>query len=954
MSFLRRLLLGVSIWSTLVGFCVAASAPETAFDSSALTVLGRRRGLSLPEWGPYSTRYVGISHLADPAHGTRFDLSIMPGFYHSRLDLPDVLRDSRYHPWETSSDLKFFSFRHELEWKDRVYVEVSYSWVDDHTRLIRVECVNHAELSQDLMIEFMASLNFSSVSAGDVALPPDAVWVPAVPCDDLVYTAEEPKHVAYAGWLHDTFGPPLPRQYRLNELLPYDGWWRGEERVSGAVDGGVLGQGFGARAGDRARWPVHLPARRPGALRVVVLRYRLAGNRPARFHADGILSGDVIFPPSDGFATLTLPVSGSGFPAELALVAADGGVPLQLNGFAIVDRSAAGGVKFSEVPRDPVPAIEPGGDAHSIVLDYPGLGHCYGLGWDYDRAEVREVDADELESISPDLVNNHVSRRFRGPGTGHFTDVHLRNIVVPPQGRRVIYGIVCDGDRAAVTGTLRRFRAQPAEREETFARAHRCAIRTTGTTAGERFRFSQDRLAATVLGNVIYPVYTQGAWNLADAGGGGGRAWSSLYTWDAGFDGIGLAHLNLARATGVLNTYLTEPGSRQAAFIHHGTPLPTQILLYRELWDRTLSLPLLTFFYPRVRQAYEFLAGRAGGSTTLLPGSGLLRTWDYFYNSGGWDDYPAQLEVHRRGLEPVAAPAVTTAVMIRCARILRQAAQMVNRPGDLAAYDRDIETWGRALRRYSWDEASGYFAYVLHDARGRPDGILRSADGGNADRGLDGVTPLIAGVCDPHQVRLLLAHLASPAELWSGVGISTVDQSAPYFRPDGYWNGSVWMPYQWLLWKTMLDLGEADAAARIATTALEVIAREAGATYNCFEFFNIASGRGLGWRQFGGLSSPLLAWYAAYYHPGNLTGGFDCWIERRTWNADCTRLSARLLNLNPGSAAHGTIIACLAEGGRYAATVNGRPAAVRARLPGVLEVDLPASAREIELDIHPQ
>ena len=29
-------------------------------------------------------------------------------------------------------------------------------------------------------------------------------------------------------------------------------------------------------------------------------------------------------------------------------------------------------------------------------------------------------------------------------------------------------------------------------------------------------------------------------------------------------------------------------------------------------------------------------------SPTRMAGSGLLRTWDYFYNSGGWDDYPPQ------------------------------------------------------------------------------------------------------------------------------------------------------------------------------------------------------------------------------------------------------------------------------------------------------------------------
>ena len=36
----------------------------------------------------------------------------------------------------------------------------------------------------------------------------------------------------------------------------------------------------------------------------------------------------------------------------------------------------------------------------------------------------------------------------------------------------------------------------------------------------------------------------------------------------------------------------------------------------------------------------HFLPGRREDSTTADLQSGLLRPWDYFYNSGGWDDYP--------------------------------------------------------------------------------------------------------------------------------------------------------------------------------------------------------------------------------------------------------------------------------------------------------------------------
>ena len=33
-----------------------------------------------------------------------------------------------------------------------------------------------------------------------------------------------------------------------------------------------------------------------------------------------------------------------------------------------------------------------------------------------------------------------------------------------------------------------------------------------------------------------------------------------------------------------------------------------------------------------------------------------------------------------------------------------------------------------------------------------------------------------------------------------------------YFRENGYWNGAVWMPHQWFIWKAALDAGKGDFA----------------------------------------------------------------------------------------------------------------------------------------------
>lgn len=85
--------------------------------------------------------------------------------------------------------------------------------------------------------------------------------------------------------------------------------------------------------------------------------------------------------------------------------------------------------------------------------------------------------------------------------------------------------------------------------------------------------------------------------------------------------------------------------------------------------------------------------------------------------------------------------------------------------------------------------------------------------------GLGGASPLFAGACTAEQAEGLWEKLASEEHLWSACGLSTVDRSAPYYRRDGYWNGAVWMPYQWMFFKAALDAGKTGFAFRIADTA---------------------------------------------------------------------------------------------------------------------------------------
>jgi hypothetical protein len=902
--------------------------------SHAVEELRGSHDLRLSAWGPYTKGYMGISHIPNVASGLRFDLSVFPGLYRRDVCIPNVLWESGYHPWEAAPDLSFYRHRHEIvsTVRGQVYADIDFCRIDEGDAkgcvYVRAECVNATDDPQNLVLHWMASVHLPTerergsapLRLSRVRLPRGAVWV-----DGLDYA------VLSLG----------SETHRTN--LTYDGMVRGEVRVSGFVDGLGLGQGFGASEGDAVIYRVELPEElhRP----IMVLRYRLAdraevvlslpglSERGARLHGTGKIAAREI--------ALGRPLSGE---VIVTLAPPSAGYSLEIDGFALVSARQLDDVRFEAVDWEYVPRRLPGPRRDTMLLLYNGFPEAYGIAWGAPRGseipyQMRELYCGDLDTTLRLSVHNHTQNILQGSGEGHFTDIFQRPIFLAPYSRRTISGLVCSGEPKAVYTRMLTLDPADARWESIHAAWEQRSFRADTAhpqvlnPSGARYGVSQTRMAATLLTNVVYPVRTRGTWIRHNTPG---RWWDSLYTWDSGFIGLGLAELDLDRAIDCLNTYTTEPGEVDAAFIHHGSPVPTQFYLFKALWERTQSPALLRTYYPRLRQYHRFLAGRWGSSTTRNLKSGLIRTWDYFYNSGGWDDYPPQVHVHREGLTATVAPVISTAQVIRTAKILRIVALALGEP--TVEYDQDIEQLSGALQAHAWDEAAGYFGYVCHDEEGNPTHILRDADGPNYNMGMDGASPLVAGICTPAQEARLVAALMSPERLWTPYGLSTVDRSAPYYRDDGYWNGAVWMAHQWFFWKALLDLGRADEAHQIAQTALEVWETEVARSNNCFEHFIVQTGRGAGWHHFGGLSAPVLCWFGAYHRPGRLTPGLDIWIESLDVPPEKTGLRARLQHHGP--AHHDPVVIATLVPGSYRATLDGVPMPAQARYPGTLELHL--------------
>jgi hypothetical protein len=787
----------------------------------------------LPAWGPTSKYLAGAAYATDPDHGTRVEFSFFPALHRRRQSPPFLAWDSGFHPWEAAPDLSQWSFRFPLADKRDFYADIRYARNAEGLEVLAT-FVNETSLPQAAALHGLITRRF--VERGPYRSP---VLRPA-----LVQLPPGGTWLSAADYTSLQLRENDPHRHLRADATPW-----GILYADGFVDGRGLGEGFGSSVGDNVIYTLPAPAAR------VLLRYRASGERT--LHLQGLHDGSIVLSATDGFGLATVPVSNP--LARTLRVHANGDGPLELDGFAILPPT--GDLCFRDHPLLCTAELQehPG----HLSLQYPDDPGSFSIEWDPTlRCEIREILTDRLEFDFPLATHDHVRKRIGSQGHP-FTNVFIRPITVPAKGSRAVRLFL--------------------KTDIPPAAAHRPVTIPALLPAP----FGVERLRATLLTNVVFPVRHGRGFISHHCPG---KFWDSLYTWDSGFIGLGMCEIHPGQAEEILSRYLSAPDD-DFAYVHHGSTVPVQIYLLQQLFNLRGDRRLLQRYFLGARRMHRFLSGRSEGSNTAELKSGLLCPFSYFYNSGGWDDYPPQWKLWNEKRRGGVTPVITSAQMIRCARLLRRVALLLGE--DPSEFEADITRLEQALFAHSWNPATGWFSYVEHDADGNPLGPVLHESGEDCNAGLDGLYPLLAGICSPEQERDFLARLQDPARFWSPVGLSTVDQSAAVFKPDGYWNGSVWMPHQWFVWRYLLDIGEADFARKISETALDLWEREVAESWCCFEHFPIETGRGAGWHHFGGLSSPILNWQAAAQHPGRLVGGYNAWILAHDY--DNQRIEAEIL-----------------------------------------------------------
>ena len=341
------------------------------------------------------------------------------------------------------------------------------------------------------------------------------------------------------------------------------------------------------------------------------------------------------------------------------------------------------------------------------------------------------------------------------------------------------------------------------------------------------------------------------------------------YSWDGGFTAMGMATFAPELAMQHTAFFFAEPKDK-VPLLYCGSPVPTPMYALWDIYQTTQDVSCLFRTYAGAKRLYDFYLGRTDGSIANEHNDGFLSTYAYYYNYG-IDDHPVQLwaeekKITHKGFYSI----ILMAQMARIARMMRNIATLIDKHQDAQQYGRDTELLTNNIDGYMWDEPSGLYGWLCR----MENGLVRPTVGGlQGDQAATTFLPLFAGITT-HKNRLFEA-LLDPARFRTPYGISSVDMKAPFYKTHGYWNGGIWPALQWYIWRGLLEAGEPVLAREIAMTILQSWQGSFTNEYYLGEHFNIKEARMNGVPNFGGLSGVLLPMHAAYFTPYTITSFYD-------------------------------------------------------------------------------
>lgn len=190
-----------------------------------------------------------------------------------------------------------------------------------------------------------------------------------------------------------------------------------------------------------------------------------------------------------------------------------------------------------------------------------------------------------------------------------------------------------------------------------------------------------------------------------------------------------------------------------------------------------------------------------------------------------WDevDWPSNFE----GVD-------VNAMLVKEAKSLEKMALELGLKEEAQKWRQDHQKRAKLINETFWDEENGFYYNVdkeTHTFSHESKNDLKRDE-------IIGFLPLWAGIATEEQAEKLVEKLTDPDHFWRKYGVPSLSASDPYYNDKGYWNGPVWVEWNYLVMQGLLKYGYEKEAKELVDRVAESMIIQLKKNHTLWEFYS--------------------------------------------------------------------------------------------------------------------
>lgn len=173
-------------------------------------------------------------------------------------------------------------------------------------------------------------------------------------------------------------------------------------------------------------------------------------------------------------------------------------------------------------------------------------------------------------------------------------------------------------------------------------------------------------------------------------------------------------------------------------------------------------------------------------------------------------------------------------MLVNEANSLATMAEVLGLTAEAKKWKDDANRRSELINKFMWDSSTGFYYNVNkkdHSFTFKKENDLKRKE-------IIAFLALWAKVADKNQAKQLIRHLVNPNEFWRKYGIPTLSADDKYYNPMGYWNGPVWIQWDYLVFRGLLNYGYKKEARELAEKVMSNMINQLKTDHWFWEFYS--------------------------------------------------------------------------------------------------------------------